>query len=769
MKTLISRRNPILTLLVCAKSRPRGTKPRPRGIMGIYGRGAVLGVFVLALAACAGVSPTAALPPPTLQPVVVPSSTDFADQGTKLVPSEASLAQATSVVNDNEYPFPTWAQVAFASDRAGDGDIFVTTAEGKLVNLTHHPAGDWDPAWSPACADPTRTCRIAFTSHRSGDSEIWTMDAQGRNLRNITQDPAWDYWPAWSPDGQTLVFVSERDGDPELFVQRIDGEEAIQLTFNNESDRLPAWSPDGSRIAFAAVRNGVEEIHVINAECGSLPAGCDRHERPVTAWPLKGTAPAWSPDGRRIAFIGWDEEDRPGIYIAGPEPETVQELWKGDAWIGSLTWATDPASGGAEGWLLFTSWQDGNHEIYALPVAGGTPVRLTQNPAWDDFPTVRPGSLAAPAAGASEPRQTASEAPGCSEWEQDGPLTPATIEPPGPMPPPRLTPHAGEPTRDSFVFGVNIADLGKAYLVRDLGFGWAKSYVNWETVEPQPGQYNWVDPDNIVTAFEGYGVRILMRVHGTPAWARPEGTFLSHPPDDISDFARFMQTLAARYKGRVAAYEIWNEPNLNYEWGYLEPDPAGYTALLKAAYQAVKVVDPDAFVISGGLATTGDGSSTAMGDLAFLQAMYDAGARGYFDALGSHPYAFGHDPDYEDPWGLSLARVVQQRQVMVTNGDVETPIWITEAGWVLHTNWNLVEHEAIAVDEAQQAAYLVRAYQKVQAEWPWAQALFLFNLDFSSVPWYPAAEPMRWYAILNPDRTPRPAYTHIKYQMTNGK
>jgi hypothetical protein len=648
------------------------------------------------------------------------------------------LPQTDDAATDSMTLPAMWRQVAFASDRTGAGDIYVATIGGELTNLTHNPAGDWDPTWSPACAQSDGECRIAFTSHRSGDSEIWTMDSNGRDLRNISQDPAWDYWPAWSPDGKWLAFVSERDGDPELFIAPSDGtqgRETIQLTFNEDSDRLPAWSPDGSRIAFAAVRDGVEEIHVINADCANQAEGCGSHERPVTAWPLKGTSPAWSPDGRRIAFIGWNEDDSPGIYIVGPEPETVQKLWDGSAWIGSLSWTPGTNAGEKEGWLFFSSWQDGNHEVYALPASGGTPIRLTQNPAWDDFPSARPGLRVAPQS--FELQESASTS--ASRQNTD------------------------------FNYGVNIADLGNAYLVRDMGFTWAKSYVNWETVEPSPGQYRWVDPDNIVSAFEGYGVHILMRVHGTPAWARPEETFLSHPPDKVDDFARFMRALAARYKGRVGAYEIWNEPNLNYEWGYLEPDPAGYTALLKAAYQAVKEVDPQALVISGGLATTGEGSPTATGDLTFLQGMYAAGARGYFDALGSHPYAFGHDPDYQDPWGLSLSRVVQQRDVMLANGDAMTPIWITEAGWVLNTNWNLVEHEAIAVDEAQQADYLVRAYQKIPQEWSWVGATFLFNLDFSGVPWYTAAEPMRWYAILNPDRTPRPAYTNIKSQMMNVK
>jgi WD40 repeat protein len=672
-----------------------------------------------------------------------PATSQPSPSVTRIPPGGLITTQATRATTAPRVPFAAQQQLAFASDRAGAGDIFVTTPGGQLTNLTDHPAGDWDPAWSPACAEPTKTCRIAFTSHRSGDSEIWTMDAQGRNLRNVTQHPAWDYWPAWSPNGQTLAYISERDGDPELFIQAENSPDAIQLTFNDEADRLPAWSPDGSRIAFAAIRNGVEEIHLINTECASSSEGCGGHERSVTAWPLKGTAPAWSPDGRRIAFIGWNQEDRTGIYIVGPEPENIQIVWEGNAWIGSLTWTPDPGPGDGEGWLFFTSWQDGDHEIYALPEAGGRPIRLTHDLAWDDFPALRPGVSFAPETTEAAPAQPTGtgSTPGESSFARE----------------------------KSFAFGVNMADLGKAYLVRDMDFDWVKSYVNWETIEPDPGVFRWADPDNIVDAFEGYGVHILMRVHGTPAWARPEDTFLSHPPDDMADFARFMEALATRYQGQVAAYEIWNEPNLNYEWGYLEPDPAGYTVMLKAAYQAVKAVDPDALVISGGLSTTGDGSPTAMGDLDFLQAMYDAGAQGYFDALGSHPYAFGHDPDYEDPWGLSLSRVVQQREVMTNNGDGKTPIWITEAGWVLHTNWDLVEHEAIAVDQAQQADYLVRAYQKVQAEWPWVEAMFLFNLDFSGVPWYTAAEPMRWYAILNPDRTPRPAYTNIKSQITNDK
>ncbi|MFN8457129.1 MAG: DPP IV N-terminal domain-containing protein [Anaerolineae bacterium] len=604
----------------------------------------------------------------------------------------------------------------FASDRGGAGDIYALDQAGQLVDLTNDPSGDWDPAWSPDGKI------IAFTSHRFGNSDIWLLDTSQADPqaapRNLTNEPSWDYSPTWSPSGQSIAFVSERDGDPEIFVQNLAGDTAIQLTFNNETDRLPAWSPDGKYIAFAAVRNGIEKIYRVR------PDGTD--EQVITPHPLKGTAPAWSPDSQRLAFVGWDQENQPGIYIIGPEASDLQQVYQAESWLGSLHWSADGQ------WLTFTSWQAGNHELYALQAGGGQPIRLTLNEAWDDFLSINPKSNFS----VSPDESLVQAAPGLKL-----------------------------PDTPNFAHGVNIADLATAYLINDMGFNWAKGYVNWETVEPKPGDLRWVDPDNIVKAFGDQQVKILMRVHGSPEWARPADTHLSHPPTDVTNFAKFMAALAGRYKGQVAAYEIWNEPNLDYEWGYLPPDPAAYTKMLKAAYTAVKQVDPEALVISGGLATTGQGSATAYGDLEYLQGMYQAGAKGYFDALGSHPYAYGKSPDEADSWGLAFTRVEDQHEVMGENGDGDTPIWITETGWVLQNSWDLQEHEAIGVTEAQQAEYLSRAYAKAQKEWPYVRALFLFNLDFSVAPWYPAAEPMRWYAILNPDRTPRPAYTALREMM----
>ena len=607
---------------------------------------------------------------------------------------------------------------AFASDRAGSGDIFALDQSGELHNLTNSPEGEWDPAWSPDGK------LLAFTGHAADGSDIWLMDlsqaVQPHPVWNLTNEPAWDYSPSWSPSGQSVAFVSERDGDPEIFIQHLQEDMAIQLTFNEEMDRRPAWSPDGKYIAFAAVRNGTEKIYRIR------PDGTD--EQLVIPAHLQGTAPAWSLDSERLAFIGWSEDNQAGIYIIGPTLENVELLYQSQAWLGSLAWSTDGQ------WLTYTAWETGNHEIYALSLApGSTPVRLISDDAWDDSLAINPQAVFTPPVRSEGIAQAA----------------PALKVVPDP----------------DFAAGVNMADLSLAYLVNDLGFAWAKGYVNWATVQPEQGELRWVDPDNIVNAFGDQELKILMRIHGTPEWARPTDTHFSHPPTNVADFAAFMTAVVTRYKGKVAAYEIWNEPNLTYEWGYLEPDPAGYTELLKAAYKAVKAVDPDALVISGGVASTGNGSETAMGDLEFLQGMYQAGAKGYFDALGSHPYAYGLSPEASHPDGLSLDRVVAQHDLMLANGDNLTPIWITELGWVLRSSWDLGEHQMIGVTEAQQAEYLAASYSKVQQDWPFVQALFLFNLDFSTVAWYPAPEPMRWYAILNPDRTPRPAYSLLRREV----
>ncbi|MCS7220001.1 MAG: cellulase family glycosylhydrolase [Anaerolineae bacterium] len=608
------------------------------------------------------------------------------------------------------------ATLFFASDQAGNGDIYRIDG-GGLRRLTDNPEVDWDPAVSP---DGTR---IAFTSWRAGQADIWLMNTDGSELRRLTDHPADDYAPAWSPDGRALAFVSERAGNQDIFLLDVTTGAVRPLVQTPRAERDPAWSPDGKRLAFVGIdaESGWQRLWIVTTD-GLGPT-------PLTNWPIHASSPLWLPDGKSLLFLGREHDGAPlGFFIIHPG-EPPQPLWMtpedGKTIVSAPAW-------GPNGMLLFALWRDGMYSLVALSPGSDQPIP------WLTGSDVYGAPVASPAEGPYT-RPLSSLRLGRGPKNEGG--------------------HEDHP----LILGMNLAGIGNAYLVRDLGFTWAKGYLSWESAEPERGHYYWVDADNIVNAYETQELKILLRVHQAPAWARPLGTPISHPPRDPADLAHFLGVLAARYRGRIHAYEIWNEPNLAYEWGDTWPDPYFYAEMLKQAYPAIKAADPEASVIAGGVATTGPGSPTAVGDLDWLRAFYAGGARGFFDALSTHPYGFGKPPDVHDPWGLSLDRVVAQRQIMVDNGDESTPMWITEMGWPIRTPaWDLGEHQPFTVSEVEQAEYLVEALDRIVREWPWIEAVFPFNLDFSTVTWYPAQEQMRWYALLNPDGSPRLSYTRLR-------
>ncbi len=310
-------------------------------------------------------------------------------------------------------------------------------------------------------------------------------------------------------------------------------------------------------------------------------------------------------------------------------------------------------------------------------------------------------------------------------------------------------------------YGAVVASADHVLSLTVMGFDWAKGLVSWESSDPT---YDWANVDNQLRELVPYVRHVLLTVIGPP----PPG--VGNPPvspADLAAFYTFTLALSAHvsetWRGQgleTVAYEIWNEPNLDYEWGGA-PDAAQYTALLKAGYRGVKAGDPHALVVSAGLATTGGsaadlawarhlyGAERVVPDLTFLREMYRAGARGYLDALGSHPYGGSYPPD-TPPDQVTLPiyfrRAEEQQQVMREHGD-SSPVWATEFGWVLATDCDLGEHEWMEVGEEQQAEYLAAAYAYADEEWPWMGPMFLFNLDHATVDWYAGCDPVRWYSI----------------------
>ena len=174
------------------------------------------------------------------------------------------------------------AQIAFASNRDGDLEIYVMDADGgNLRKLTNNSDGDADPVWSPDGK------RIAFKSDRDGHvnahgfptADIYVMDADGSNQQNLTNNPNNDWDPSWSPDGKRIAFTSRRDGpfNIEVYVMDADGSNLQNLSNHPFDDRNPSWSPDGAHIVFSARREGhfenkfsiTHEIYVMDADGGN--------------------------------------------------------------------------------------------------------------------------------------------------------------------------------------------------------------------------------------------------------------------------------------------------------------------------------------------------------------------------------------------------------------------------------------------------------------------------------------------------------------------
>ena len=316
-----------------------------------------------------------------------------------------------------------------------------------------------------------------------------------------------------------------------------------------------------------------------------------------------------------------------------------------------------------------------------------------------------------------------------------------------------------------------LRDLG---LVQEMGFTWVKQKFPWREIEGiEKGQYDWYRTDYIVTETAKAGLKLLVRLDQQPYWSEPADNQWQEngPPGDMADFADFCGAVAARYRGRIGAYQVWNEPNLSREWGNRPPDPAAYTELLAACYTAIKAADPAAVVVSAGLAPTGTDNDAAMPDTAFLQEMYDAGAAAYFDVLGANAPGYKAPPELDPAAAVApeygggrwfaFRHVEDLRAMMVANGDGHKQVAILELGWTTdQVNPDYAWH---AVDEATQADYLVRAYQYAAAHWrPWVG--LMTTIYIAEWEWTPESEQW-WWAVVLPDGTPRPAYDALKEMM----
>lgn len=285
---------------------------------------------------------------------------------------------------------------------------------------------------------------------------------------------------------------------------------------------------------------------------------------------------------------------------------------------------------------------------------------------------------------------------------------------------------------------------------RDSGSAWLRVDMGWCSLEE-------VGPGKISTWYQGRldatvdgaarrGLRLLVTIGCAPGWAGASD--YSSYPKDPAQFKRVAQYLANRYRGKVAAWEIWNEPDC--VGGCSSGSPEEFVKVLRAGYTGFKSGDPGAMVVSGG---------TSGNDIEWIRRMYAAGAHGWFDALAVHPYqqppnAPPDAPSQGSTYRLSSVSLVHEQ--MVRSGDGNKPVWFTEFGWS-----TALTGPRIGVNEQTQARYLEQAVSQIRVKYPYVTRAF----------WFCMRDRDDWtayendFGLLRVDGSAKPAFAAL--QLTN--
>jgi len=373
---------------------------------------------------------------------------------------------------------PHGSKISFDAEQGFQGNIYQLNVDGSGLELLIEDGfwADWSPDGS----------QIVFASNRDGNLEIYLADADGGNQRRLTNNQRRDFFPAWSPDGERIAFMAGVGRGAQLFIMNTDGSSEQQLTTKGSVNEDPAWSPDGSQIVFQSNQDGNFEIYTLNLTA-FLDGSGELELRRLTEtgagdyWPIWGTAsvkpdessqvevsnliafvstrdgngeiyvmgsdgsqperltnwrlwdgyPAWSPDGKRIAYYSYLAEKEWVIKVMDSDGSNQDQLTNNHVCDGAPRWSpdgnwiaysSDPdcsakhreivimANDGAiitnltsnefddmgASWspdsqqIVFSSDRDGDYDIYIMDVDGSNVYQLTKNELRDYMPAWSP-------------------------------------------------------------------------------------------------------------------------------------------------------------------------------------------------------------------------------------------------------------------------------------------------------------------------------------------------------------------------------------------
>lgn len=269
--------------------------------------------------------------------------------------------------------------------------------------------------------------------------------------------------------------------------------------------------------------------------------------------------------------------------------------------------------------------------------------------------------------------------------------------------------------RDYFGLHIHRADQGTAWPTVPFG-SWRlwDSYVGWAQLEPKKGQWDFTRLDRYVAMAGLTKVDILLPLAMTPRWAsaRPDEASAHQPgnvaePAKLADWANYVSTVGARYKGKIKHYEVWNEPS---DKTHYSGDLATLVKLTCEAKRVLREIDPTIKLVSP--ASAGGGRH-----IEFLDNFLAAGGAKCVDIVAHHFYVFKASPEAMIP----LIRGV--KKVMTANGVGHLPLWNTETGYWIENGDGTPDHPMVAKGgwkrlgrEKESGDYLTRAFLIARAE-----------------------------------------------------